>query len=87
MFWLYSKIILVLGTMFPIEFFPGVLQSIIRYSPIYVTCYGPAKLFVDFSYTSAIEILISQVVYLGISWLLCYTLYQKGVRKLNVTGG
>lgn len=86
-FWLYSKMILILGTLFPIEFFPGVLAQIIRYSPIYVTCYGPAKLFVDFSYSNAIEILISQLVYLFIAWAMCYTLYRKGVKKLNVTGG
>lgn len=86
-FWLYSKMILVLGVLFPIEYFPGVLAQIMRYSPIYVTCYGPAKLFVDFSHSSAIEIIISQTIYLGIAWIMCYTLYKKGVKKLNVTGG
>lgn len=86
-FWLYSKMILVLGALFPIEFFPGILGQIIRYSPIYVTCYGPAKLFVDFSYVNAIEIIISQLLYLGIACVMCYCLYRKGVRKLNVTGG
>ena len=86
-FWLYSKMILVLGTLFPVEFFPGIFAQIIRYSPIYVTCYGPAKLFVDFSYTNAIEILISQLLYLEIACVMCYCLYRKGVKKLNVTGG
>lgn len=86
-FWLYSKMILVLGVLFPIEYFPGVLAQIMRYSPIYVTCYGPAKLFVDFSYSSAIEIIISQIIYLVIALIMCYTLYNKGVKKLNVTGG
>ena len=79
--------ILVLGTLFPGEFFPGIFAQIIRYSPIYVTCYGPAKLFVDFSYTNAIEILISQLLYLEIACVMCYCLYRKGVKKLNVTGG
>lgn len=86
-FWLYSKMILILGTLFPVEFFPGILGQIIRYSPIYVTCYGPAKLFTDFNWSSAVEILISQVIYLGIAWTICYAMYRKGVRKLNVTGG
>lgn len=86
-FWLYSKMILVLGVLFPIEYFPGVLAQIMRCSPIYVTCYGPAKLFVDFSYSVAIEILISQITYLGIAWTMCYLLYKKGARRLNVTGG
>ena len=86
-FWLYSKMILVLGVLFPIEYFPGILAQIMRYSQIYVTCYGPAKLFIDFSHSAAIEIIISQIIYLGIAWIMCYTLYKKGVEKLNVTGG
>ena len=86
-FWLYSKMILVLGVLFPIEYFPGILAQIMRYSPIYVTCYGPAKLFVDFSYKSTIEVIISQIIYLGIAFGMCYGLYKKGVKKLNVTGG
>ena len=87
LFWVYSKMILVLGTIFPIEFFPGIIGQIIKYSPIYVTCYGPAKLFVDFSYENAINIFLAQLIYLGIAWLMCYSLYRKGVRRLNVTGG
>ena len=79
--------ILVLGVLFPIEYFPGILSKIMRYSPIYVTCYGPAKLFVNFNYSSAIEILLTQIIYLGIAWALCYAIYRKGVKKLNVTGG
>lgn len=86
-FWLYSKMILVLGVLFPIEYFPGILAQIMRYSPIYVTCYGPAKLFVDFSWSAAITILISQIIYLWIAWAMCYAIYRKGVKKLNVTGG
>ena len=86
-FWLYSKMILVLGVLFPIEYFPGIFAQIMRYSPIYVTCYGPAKLFVDFNYSSAITIFISQLIYLCIALLLCYAIYRKGVKKLNVTGG
>lgn len=86
-FWLYSKMILVLGVLFPIEYFPGALAQIMRYSPIYVTCYGPAKLFVDFSYSSSIDIIISQMIYLGVAWIMCYALYKKGVKRLNVTGG
>lgn len=86
-YWLYSKMILMFGVVFPIEFFPGVLKHIISFSPIYVTCYGPAKLFVDFNFQSAIEIFIAQIVYLGIALAMCYGLYAKGVKRLNVTGG
>ena len=86
-YWLYSKIILVIGTIFPIEYFPAVLQPIIKFSPIYVVSYGPAKLFVDFSTSMCIEILIIQVIYLVISFMICHLIYNKGVKKLNVNGG
>lgn len=86
-YWVYSKIILVLGTIFPIEFFPNYLQGFLKYSPIYVVSYGPAKLFVDFNSIAFIEVIVAQVIYIGISLLICHAIYRKGVRKLNVNGG
>ena len=86
-FWLYSKMILIIGTIFPIEFFPTVMQPIIKFSPIYVVSYGPAKLFVDFNYNNLIQILLFQFGYLIIGFILCHFIYNKGVRKLNVNGG
>ena len=87
LYWLYSKMILVIGVMFPLEFFPEVIQPIVKLSPIYVTCYGPAKLFVDFNYGIALEIIIAQVIYLVVAVLSCFAIYKKGVKKLNVNGG
>ena len=86
-YWLYSKVIIVIGTVFPLEFFPKIIQPIIRFSPIYVVSYGPAKLFVQFSNEQFIQILIAQLIYLGLSFLLCHGIYKKGVKKLNVNGG
>ena len=85
--WLYSKFILILGTIFPIEFFPGVLQKVLSFSPVFVSSYGPAKLFVDFSWSTAWEILLAQLIYLAISYGICEFIYRKGVRKINVNGG
>ncbi len=86
-YWVYSKFILILGTIFPIEFFPKILRPILRYSPIFATTYGPANLFVHFSFQNAFRVLIAQFIYLGIAYVLCYFVYQKGVKKLNVNGG
>ena len=86
-YWLYSKLILVIGTIFPVEFFPQILQPIIKYSPIYVVSYGPAKLFVDFSTEKFIEIIVIQIIYLGIGFIIAHLFYKKGVKKLNVNGG
>lgn len=86
-YWLYSKMLLVLGTIFPIEFFPKAIQPILNYSPIFAVIYGPAKLFVDFTYGSALKIFVVQIIYLLIAYGLCNFIYKKGVRKLNVNGG
>lgn len=86
-YWLYSKVILILGTIFPIEYFPKVVQSILNFSPVYVVSYGPAKLFVDFSLERAISIIIAQVVYIILTYGICYLTYKKGVKRINVNGG
>ena len=86
-YWIYSKFILILGTIFPIEYFPNLIQGILKFSPIYVVSYGPAKLFVDFSFDNALSILIAQIIYIIISYLLCLIIYKKGAKRLNVNGG
>ena len=85
--WVYDKLILVLGTLFPIEMFPKVLQPIMKFTPIYVVTYGPAKLIIDFSMQNFIHILVAQIIYLVITISLIVILYKKGVKKLNVNGG
>lgn len=85
--WLYDKVIIVLGIIFPIEVFPKALQPILKFTPIYVVTYGPAKLVIDFNINSFITILIVQIIYLIVTILLLTLIYRKGVRKLNVNGG
>lgn len=85
--WVYDKIILVLGTLFPIEMFPEFIRPIIKCTPIFVVTYGPAKLIIDFSIENFIQILIAQILYLAISIIVVGFLYKKGVKKLNVNGG
>ncbi|MDE7247938.1 MAG: ABC transporter permease [Lachnospiraceae bacterium] len=85
--WLYDKLILVVGIIFPIEIFPDKLQPLFKMTPIYTVCYGPAKLIVDFSGEKCAEILTAQVLYLTAGLGLMFLIYRKGVRKLYVNGG
>lgn len=85
--WVYSKFILVLGTFFPVEYFPAVIAEILKFSPIVAVSYGPARLFVSFSYDLAWKVLLAQVIYLAIAYLIARLIYKKGVKKLNVNGG
>jgi len=87
MYWLYSKFTLICGALFPIEFFPEKVQKILQFSPVFAINYGPAKLFVNFSWEQLIPILISQIAYMLIAYLLCMLVYRKGVKRLNVNGG
>jgi len=86
-YWVYSKLILVLGTIFPIEYFPLWAQSILKYSPIFVVSYGPSRLFVNFSWLMFTKVVIAQLLYVILAYLLCLLIYKKGVKKLNVNGG
>ena len=85
--WLYDKLLLVVGTMFPVEIFPIALQPLFKLTPIYTVCYGPAKLIVDFSSKKCVEILAAQAVYLAAGGALMLLIYKKGVKKLYVNGG
>jgi ABC-2 type transport system permease protein len=85
--WIYNKMLIVVGTIFPVEVFPLWAQPIIRCTPIFVVSYGPAKLIVDYDATTAVQVLLAQLLYLLASLALLLFLYQKGVKKLNVNGG
>ena len=85
-YWLYSKIMLIIGVVFPIEFFPKVIQPIAKLSPIFAVCYGPAKLFVAFSWKLFLVVLLAQIAYIILAYIICSLLYRKGVRNLNVNG-
>jgi ABC-2 type transport system permease protein len=83
----YNKIVLIFGIMFPLEMFPKVVGTIIRYSPIYGTSYGPAKLILDFSLSLFGNVLLSQIITVIIILLIIKIVYGRGVKKLNVNGG
>jgi ABC-2 type transport system permease protein len=85
--WIYDKLILVLGTIFPIEMFPKWMQPIIKATPVFAITYGPAKLIIDFSFTMFINIIIVQLFYLVVSSAILLALYKIGTKRLNVNGG
>ena len=86
-FWLYEKLTLAVGVIFPIEIFPLFLQPFIKLSPIYVTMYAPAKMFIDFEIGMFFELLAFQLAYLLLTMFLVIFVYRKGVKILSVNGG
>ena len=86
-YWMYSKFIILLGVIFPLEFFPESIQKVLVFTPVYVTAYGPAKLFVDFSMDKFVPIILAQLMYIFIAYGFCMILFGSSVKKLNVNGG
>ena len=85
--WLYDKLLLVVGTIFPVEIFPAALQPVLKLTPVYTVCYGPAKLLIDFNMAKFTEIILAQSLYLVTGCGLMLFIYRKGVKKLHVNGG
>ena len=85
--WIFDKIILVFGTIFPIEMFPNTLQKVLLFSPVYSIVYGPTKLLIEFDINLFFKVILVQVIELIISISLCFFVYAKGVKKVNVNGG
>lgn len=85
--WIFDKLILVFGTIFPLEMFPSILQKVLAFSPVYTIVYGPTKLLIEFDINLFFKVLLVQVIELIISISLCFFVYTKGVKKVNVNGG
>lgn len=86
-YWIYSKLVLMLGMMLPVEYFPGRLEAIVRFLPFPYITYGPARLMVAFSWERFLQTAAVQAVYIALSVLLAIAVYRKGVRQVNVNGG
>lgn len=86
-FFIYSKLILMLGTFIPVEFFPGWLQSVIRFLPFAYITWAPARMTVEFTWRHAATALPIQALWAAAFIALSMLLYRRGVRKVHVQGG
>lgn len=86
-FFIYSKLVLILGTFVPIEFFPNWLQSVLKYMPFSLVAWAPAKMFVGFSWDHALFAIPAQLIWTLIFINVAMATYRKGVRAIHVHGG
>ena len=85
--WLFKTTFLVFGVSFPVEMFPLWLQPIVKVSPVYAALSGPCKLVVDFNINEFFTVLIAQVFYITILFLINQLVFMKGAKRVNVNGG
>jgi ABC-2 type transport system permease protein len=86
--WIYSKIQFILGgLLIPLDFFPSWLRSISMALPFAYTVYGPARLFTDPTPERFFNVLIGQIIWMGVLGSLLFIIYRRSERRLAINGG
>ncbi len=84
---IYQKLVFMLGMFLPVEFLPGWLQGIARVLPFSYVAWGPAKLFVDFSWGLFLQVAPMQLLWIGVAVGISVVMYRGGMRNLQTNGG
>ena len=86
--WIYSKLVLILGgTLIPLDFFPAWLREIVTALPFAYTVYAPARFFVAPDLARFAMLIAGQLVWLAILALILLFVFQRGVTRLTINGG
>ena len=87
-FWIYSKFQLILGgVLIPLDFFPALLRKVAASLPFSYIFYRPARLCVAFEIHEGVSVISGQLLWILLLGLLLQSLYDSGVKKVNVNGG
>lgn len=87
-FWIFQKLVLVVGTLIPIELLPAAIQRIAWWTPLPAMSYAPARLIAAWPGSGAGAALLGyQAAWAAIAALLCQGVYALGRNKLTVNGG
>jgi ABC-2 type transport system permease protein len=84
---IYQKLVFMLGMFLPVEFLPGWLQGIARVLPFSYVAWGPARLFVDFSWRLFLQVAPMQILWIGVAVGISTIMYRGGMRNLQANGG
>lgn len=86
--WIYSKMILILGgTLIPLEFFPDWLRGAATAMPFAWTMWAPARLFLDPSPERIVSVFTGQLAWLAVMGAVLALAYRVGARRLAINGG
>ncbi len=84
---IFQKLVFMLGVFLPLEFLPDWLQGIAKVLPFSYVAWGPAKLFVSFSWALFWQIVPMQFMWIGIAVTISLIMYRGGMRNLQMNGG
>jgi ABC-2 type transport system permease protein len=86
-YWIYQKLMLVAGTLLPLEFLPSWASRIVRWTPFPSLSYAPARIAVAFEPGPASRLLGAQAAWTAAAAAACLLLYSRGRSKLTSQGG
>jgi ABC-2 type transport system permease protein len=87
-FWIFQKLMLVVGTLVPLELLPTAAQAAAWKSPFPAISYVPARLVASWQgWGEAAGLLGFQLLWLAIAALGCEAIYAAGRRRLSANGG
>ncbi len=85
---IYSRLLLLLGgTLLPIQVFPGWLRPVAEWLPFGYMVYGPARSWVAFDPAFFADMLLRQGVTFVLLGGVVALIYRAGTRRLNLNGG
>lgn len=84
--WLLIQKTMLIFIFTPVEFMPQFLQIPLKLLPTTNVIYTPSKLLVKFSYPLLLESLMYEAISFLILGVVCYVIYKKGAKNLNVNG-
>jgi ABC-2 type transport system permease protein len=87
-FWIFQKLMLVVGTLVPLELLPAPARAAAWWTPFPALSYVPARLFAAWPGGPAAGRLLGfQLAWLAAAALGCEAIYAAGRRRLSVNGG
>ncbi len=87
-FWIYQKLVLIVGTLLPIEFLPGAARRIAAWTPFPSMSYAPARILSSWpGDAAALSMIALQLAWAAAAVLLCQAVYSLGRARLTVNGG
>jgi len=84
--WLLIQKTMLIFVFTPVELMPSFLQLPLKLLPTTNVIYTPSKLLVKFSYSLFVESLLLEILSFVILGAICYIIYRKGAKNLNVNG-
>lgn len=86
-FFVYSKLVFMLGTFLPLEFLPQWLQRVARFLPFSYVAWAPARLVVDFSWPMFWQLVPVQCLWLVLAGFGAFAMFRLGARRVSANGG